>query len=58
MKTLNMFYLLIYLTQKVHNGFFFYVGSYCHLSPTVQTISIIVDTFKTIELWFKFLSHF
>jgi len=37
---------------------FFYVVSYCHLSATLQTISIIVETYKTIELWFEFLSHF
>jgi len=37
---------------------FFYVVSYCQLSATLQTISIIVQTYKTIELWFEFLSHF
>jgi len=37
---------------------FFYVVSYCHLSATLQTISIIVETYKTIELRFEFLSYF
>jgi len=32
---------------------FFYVVSYCHLSATLQTMSIIVGTYKTIELWFQ-----
>ena len=47
MKTLNMFYLVIYWTQKVHNDFiFFYVVSYCHLSATLQTTSVIVETYS------------
>ena len=37
---------------------FSYVVSYCHLSSTLQTMSIIVETYKTVELWFEFLSHF
>jgi len=37
---------------------FFSVVSYCHLSATLQTMSIIVETYKTIEVWFEFLSHF
>jgi len=37
---------------------FFYVVSYCHLSATLQTMSIIVETHTTIEPWFEFLSHF
>jgi len=37
---------------------FFYVLSYCHLLATLQTMSIIVETYKTIELWLEFLSHF
>jgi len=37
---------------------FFYVALYCHLSATLQTMSIIVETYRTIELWFEFLSHF
>ena len=37
---------------------FFYVVSYCHLSATLQTMSITVETYKTVELWFEFLSHF
>jgi len=36
----------------------FYVVSYCHLSAILQTMSIIVETYKTIELWFELLSHF
>jgi len=36
---------------------FFYVVSYCHLSATLQAMSIIVETYKAIELWFEFLSH-
>jgi len=59
MKTLNMFYLIIYWTQKLHNDFsFFYVVVYCHLSATLQTMSIIAETYKTIKLWFEFLLHF
>jgi len=58
MKTLNMFYLIIYRTQKYTMTSFFYVVSYCHLLATLQTMSIIVETYKTIELWFEFLSHF
>jgi len=37
---------------------FFYVVSHCHLSTTLQTISITVETYKTIELCFEFLPHF
>ena len=37
---------------------FFYVVSYCHLSATLQSMSNIVEIYKTIELWFEFLSHF
>jgi len=37
---------------------FFYVVSYCHLSATLQTMSIIVEVYKTVELGFEFLSHF
>jgi len=37
---------------------FFYVASYRQLSATLQTMSINVETYKTIELWFEFLSHF
>ena len=37
---------------------FLHVVSYCHLSPTLQTISITVETYKTIELWFEILSSF
>ena len=33
-------------------------ASYCHLSATIQTISITVVNFQTIELCFEFLSHF
>jgi hypothetical protein len=58
MKTLNMFYLVIYWTQKVHNDFTFFVVSYCHLSATLQTMSFIVETYKTIELWLELLLHF
>ena len=58
-KTLNIFYLVMYSTQKVHNDFiFFYIVSYCHLSATFQNMNIIVETYKTIELWFEILSHF
>ena len=31
--------------------------SYYHLSATLQTISITVFNWQTIELWFEFLSH-
>jgi len=58
MKTLNMFYLVIYWTQKLHNDFILYVVSYCHLSATLQNTSITVETYKTIDLCFEFLSHF
>jgi len=56
MKTFNMFYLVIYWTQNVQNDFisYEYVVSSCHLSATLQTISIIVET---IELWLEFLSR-
>ena len=37
---------------------FFYVVSYCLLLATFHTMSIIVETYKTIELWLEFLSHF
>ena len=37
---------------------FFYVVSYCHLSATLQTMNIIVETYKKIELWFEILSLF
>jgi len=37
---------------------FFCVVSYCHMSATLQTMSIIVETCKKMELWFEFLSHF
>jgi len=33
---------------------FFYVVSYCHLSAALQTVSITVETYKTVELWFEF----
>ena len=42
MKTLNIFYLVIYWTQKVHNDFIFLYSLHCHLSATLQTISITV----------------
>ena len=35
-----------------------YVVSYCHLSASLQTMSITVETYKTIDLWLEFLSHF
>jgi len=37
---------------------FFCVVSYCHLSATLQTMSIIVETYNTLEMRFEFLSHF
>jgi len=37
---------------------FSYVVLYGHLSATLQTTSITVETYKTIELWFKLLSRF
>jgi len=37
---------------------FFYAVSYCHLLATLQTKSIIVETYKAVELWFEFLSYF
>jgi hypothetical protein len=58
MKTLNMFYLVIYWTQKYTMASFFYVVSHCHLSATLQTTSIIGETYKTNGLRFEFLSHF
>ena len=33
---------------------FFYVISYCHLSATLQAMSITVGTYKTVQLWFEF----
>jgi len=44
MKTLNIFYLVIYWTQKVQKDFIFLCSIVlpCHLSATFQTISIIV----------------
>jgi len=37
---------------------FFYVVSYCHLPVTLQTMSIIVETYNKIELWFEFYRNF
>jgi len=37
---------------------FFYVVSYCQLPATLQAMSIVVETYKTIKLWFEFLSDF
>jgi len=59
MKTLNMFYPVIYWTQKVHNNFIFL----CSIAlPPVSHSSNHeyqeLSTYKTIELWFEFLSHF
>jgi len=58
MKTLNMFHLLIYWTQKVHNDFIFLCSIVLPPVATLQTTSITIETSKTIELWFEFLSHF
>jgi len=37
---------------------FFYVVSYCYLSATLQTMSIIFEAYMKIELLFEFLSQF
>jgi len=37
---------------------FFYVVSYGHLSVNLQTTIIILETYKTTELWFEILSRF
>jgi len=58
MKTLTMCYVVIYWTQKVHNDLIFLCSLHCHLSATLQTMGIIVENYKTVELWFEFLSHF
>jgi len=42
MKTLNMLYLVIYWTQKVHNNFIFLCNLHFVPSATLQTMSIIV----------------
>jgi len=36
----------------------FFIVSYCHLSAILQTMSIIVETYKTIELRFEVLTQF
>ena len=57
MKTLKMFYLAIYWTQELHNDFIFL----CSVSTAIcwpLLNSINVEIYKTIELWFEFLSHF
>ena len=45
-ENLKYVYLVIYCTQKVHSDFIFCVVSYCHLSATLQTISITVETYR------------
>jgi len=58
MKTLNTVCLVIYWTQKVHNDFIFLCSI---LLPSVGHSSNHEDhfeTYKIIELCFKFLSHF
>ena len=42
MKTLDIFYLVIYWTQKVQNNFKFLCSLHCVLSATLQTINIVV----------------
>ena len=42
MKTLNIFYLIIYWIQKGHNDFIFLCSLHCVPSATLQTISITV----------------
>jgi len=42
MKNLNIFYLVIYWTQKVHNDFIFLCSLHCVPLATLQTVSIIV----------------
>jgi len=41
-KTLNIFYVAIYLTHKVYSDFVFLCSLHCHLSATLQTTSIII----------------
>ena len=48
----------MYKHKRYTMTLFFYVVSYCHLSATLQTMNIIVEIYKTIELWFELLSHF
>ena len=38
MKTLNMFYLVIYWTQKVHDDFNFHVYKVCYLQSVNNTL--------------------
>jgi len=52
------FILVMYWTQKVHNDFIFLCSILCHLSATLQTMGINVATYKTIKMWFEFLSPF
>ena len=33
-------------------------ASHCHLSATLQNMSNTVESYKTMEMWFDFLSHF
>jgi len=58
MKTLNIFYHVFIEHKSYKMTSFFYLVSHCHLSATLQTMHIIVETYKTIEMWFEFLSHF
>ena len=46
------------LNTKVHSSFNFLSSLHCHLSATLQTMSITVVNLKTTELCFDFLSQF
>ena len=46
------------LNTKVHSSFNFLCSLHCHLSATLQTMSITVVNLKTTELCFDFLSQF
>jgi len=42
---------------QLFNSHLITVVSYCQLSATLQTVSITVETYKTIEMGLEFLSY-
>jgi len=53
----QIFYLVIYWAQKVHNDFILLCNIV--LPPAGHSSNrIIIETYKTLEMWFEFLSHF
>jgi len=54
-KWLNMFYLIIYWTQKYAMTSFLYVVSHCHLSATIQTKLKAWERKKIFKPWLTLL---